>query len=75
LEAGFTGKGYGDLKSDLAEAFSAFVRPVQAAVSEYLRDPGELDRVLALGAERARSVADVTVASAYDKIGFVARVR
>jgi tryptophanyl-tRNA synthetase len=71
LETGYAGKGYGDLKGDLADAFTAFVTPVQAQVSVYLDDPGELDKVLVLGAVRAREVADQTVSTVYDRIGLL----
>jgi tryptophanyl-tRNA synthetase len=74
LEVGYTGKGYGDLKADLAEAFVAFAEPVQRSVAEYLRDPAELDRVLATGAARAREVADRTLARAYERVGFITPV-
>ena len=72
LEAAYEGKGYGDLKKDLGEVFTDFVTPVQAQVQQYLDDPAELDKILARGAERAREVASVTLARAYDKIGFLA---
>jgi tryptophanyl-tRNA synthetase len=71
LENEYAGKGYGDLKGDLADAFSAFVTPLQAQVSVYLDDPGELDKVLVLGAVRAREVADQTVATVYERIGLL----
>ncbi len=71
LESSYQGKGYGDLKKDLAEAYVAFVTPLQQVVTVYLDDPGELDRVLAAGAVRAREVADVTVAAVYDKVGLL----
>jgi len=71
LEVQYQGRGYGDLKKDLAEAFAAFVTPLQQQVAVYLDDPGELDRVLAVGAERAREVADGTVAAVYDKVGLL----
>ena len=71
LEAGYAGKGYGDLKADLADAFVAFAQPVQVAVAEYLRDPAQLDAILAVGAARARDVADVTLARVYDRVGFI----
>ncbi len=72
LEAGYAGKGYGDLKGDVADVFVAFATPVQAAVAEYLRDPAELDRILAAGAARAREVADRTLARVYERVGFIA---
>jgi len=71
LEVQYQGRGYGDLKKDLAEAFAAFVTPLQQQVAVYLDDQGELDRVLALGAVRAREVADRTVAAVYDKVGLL----
>lgn len=71
LEASYQGKGYGDLKGDLAAAFAAFVEPLQATVAGYLTDPAELDRVLGRGAERAREQAARTVAAVYEKVGFL----
>ena len=69
IEDEYAGRGYGDLKSDLAAAFVAFAEPVQARVQEYLTDPAALDKVLDLGAQRARQVADVTAATVYEKVG------
>ncbi|WP_433592924.1 tryptophan--tRNA ligase [Nocardia sp. CA-145437] len=73
LEQDYAGKGYGDLKSDTADAFIEFVTPLRAKVQEYMSDQGELDRVLAAGAERAREVAGRTLAQVYDRVGFLAR--
>jgi tryptophanyl-tRNA synthetase len=73
LEVAYQGKGYGDLKGDLAEAFAAFVLPLQRQVGDYLADPAELDRMLALGAARANEVASATVAAVYDRVGFLTR--
>jgi tryptophanyl-tRNA synthetase len=72
LESGYAGKGYGDLKNDLAQAFVEFAEPVQKAVSGYLADPAELDRVLAGGAARANAVADATLTRVYERVGFLA---
>ncbi|PSL54630.1 tryptophanyl-tRNA synthetase [Saccharothrix carnea] len=71
LVADYDGKGYGDLKKDLGEVFTDFVTPVRARVAEYLDDTAELDKVLARGAERARSVAAKTLSRTYDRIGFL----
>lgn len=71
VETDFSGRGYGDLKGALADAFVAFVTPLQAKVAEYLDDPAELDRVLAEGAERAAVVADATRREVYEKVGFL----
>ncbi|WP_020662656.1 tryptophan--tRNA ligase [Amycolatopsis benzoatilytica] len=71
LEAAYDGKGYGDLKKDLAEVLVDWVTPLQDRVQSYLDDVAELDRVLAEGAHRAREVAAKTLASVYDRIGFL----
>ncbi|WP_062994144.1 tryptophan--tRNA ligase [Nocardia mikamii] len=73
LEKGFEGKGYGELKADVADALVEFVTPLQAKVQEYLDDQGELDRILATGAEQAREIAGKTLAQVYDRVGFLHR--
>ncbi|HEX2072492.1 MAG TPA: tryptophan--tRNA ligase [Geodermatophilus sp.] len=71
LEEHFAGRGYGDLKKELAEIVTDFVTPVRERTQELLDDPAELERVLAAGAARAREVAATTVATAYDRVGFL----
>ncbi len=71
LESDSEGRGYGDLKKELAEAYVAFVTPFRDRTLAFLDDPAELDRVLASGAERAGAVAAPTLARVYDQIGFV----
>ncbi|MFJ8044730.1 tryptophan--tRNA ligase [Kitasatospora sp. NPDC096147] len=75
LVAHFEGKMYGALKTELAELFADWVAPLQARTRTYLDDPAELDRVLGLGAEKAREVASATLATVYDRIGFLAPKR
>jgi len=72
LPADYEGKGYGDLKKDVAEALVEFVTPVQARVKSYLDDTAELDKILSRGAEQARAVASRTLARTYDKLGLLA---
>ena len=71
LEERFAGRGYGDLKKELAEVVVDFVTPVRQRTQELLDDPAELQRILAQGAARAREVAGPTVADVYDKVGFL----
>ncbi|WP_304051420.1 tryptophan--tRNA ligase [Jatrophihabitans endophyticus] len=71
LEASFAGQQYGHLKAAVADAVVAFAEPFAARVREYMADPAEIDRVLAAGAERARPVAENTVRTVYDLVGFV----
>ncbi|MBU3061642.1 tryptophan--tRNA ligase [Nocardia sp. NEAU-G5] len=73
LEKDYAGKGYGDLKGDVADALVEFVTPLQARVQEYMDDQGELDRILNAGAERAREIAGNTLAQVYDRVGFLHR--
>jgi tryptophanyl-tRNA synthetase len=75
LEADYAGTGYGDLKKDLAEVVGDFVSPLRDKVTAYLEDPAELDRILAVGATRARDVAGATLRAVYDRIGFLTPLR
>jgi tryptophanyl-tRNA synthetase len=71
LEERFAGRGYGDLKKELAEVVVDFVTPVRERTQQLLDDQAELERVLAAGAAHAREVAAGTVAAAYDRVGFL----
>ena len=71
LVAGYAGRGYGDLKSDTADAVVAYVTPIKQRVDELLADEAELRAVLARGAEHARDVAGATLARVYDRLGFL----
>jgi tryptophanyl-tRNA synthetase len=75
LEEHFAGRGYGDLKKELAEVVADFVTPVRQRTLQLLDDPAELERVLAAGAARAHEVAERTVADVYDRVGFLAPAR
>ncbi|TQK30939.1 tryptophan--tRNA ligase [Arthrobacter sp. SLBN-53] len=72
LVAGYQGRGYGDLKTETADAVVEFVTPIKARVDELIADPAELQAVLARGAERAAAVASATVERVYDRLGFLA---
>ncbi|QKW50366.1 tryptophan--tRNA ligase [Streptomyces buecherae] len=71
LERKYEGKGYGALKTDLAEVMVDWVTPFRSRTQEYLDDPETLDNILAKGAEKARTVAAETLALAYDKVGLL----
>ena len=72
LEEHFAGRGYGDLKKELAEVVTSALAPVQQRTAELLADRAELERLLAAGAARAREVAATTLATVYDRVGFLA---
>ncbi|GAB3578141.1 tryptophan--tRNA ligase [Calidifontibacter terrae] len=62
---------YGSLKGDVADLFVAVQAPFKERVETYLADPGQLDDILATGAERARGLAAPTLAKVYDAVGFL----
>jgi tryptophanyl-tRNA synthetase len=75
LVGSYAGKGYGDLKKDLAQVVAEFTRPIQERTRAFLDDPAQLDKLLAVGAEKARAVAEPTLRTAYDRVGFLAPTR
>ncbi|WP_274363905.1 tryptophan--tRNA ligase [Paenibacillus thermotolerans] len=70
LESRYEGQGYGAFKKDLAEAVVAVLEPIQTKYRD-IRASGELHTLLKKGAEKAASVADVTLAKAMERMGFV----
>jgi tryptophanyl-tRNA synthetase len=72
LERDYQGKGYGDFKSDVADAVVALFAPMRERYAELVADPAELDRVLAAGAERARAVAVRTMEAVRERVGLLA---
>ena len=73
LENEYAGRGYGDLKKGLVEVVLGTFDPIRQRVAELLGDPAELDRALASNAARASDVANETLATVYDRVGFLPR--
>jgi tryptophanyl-tRNA synthetase len=73
IETEYAGRGYGDFKKGLAEVVVETFGPIRARALELLADPAELDRILAGNADRAASIADATLARAYNAVGFLPR--
>ncbi|WP_138443247.1 tryptophan--tRNA ligase [Sinomonas susongensis] len=71
LVASYEGKMYGHLKADVAQIVVDAVAPIKARTEELLRDPAELDRLLAVGAAKAREIAAETLSDVYRKVGFL----
>ena len=67
IEAHFDGKGYAQLKSDVAEATIELLRPFQERVRAISDD--ELNRILADGRDRARAIACETMRKVYERLG------
>ena len=64
-------RGYGDLKKRVAEVVVEGVRPLRERFEVLMADEDELDRLLALGAEAARAVAEPKVELVKRRVGFV----
>ncbi len=64
-------RGYGDLKNRVAEVVVEAVAPVRERFEGLITDVAELDRLLAIGAERAREIAEAKVVEIKEKMGFV----
>ncbi|MDQ1177063.1 tryptophanyl-tRNA synthetase [Microbacterium sp. SORGH_AS 421] len=73
IEDEYAGRGYGDFKKGLAEVVVNEFEPVRTRALELLDDPAELDRVLAVNAGKAASVAEKTLTDVYDRIGLLRR--
>lgn len=71
IEAHFAGKGYGALKRELTEVVIESLRPIRERYYQLMNDPAELDRILAIGAEQARAVAEPKMTLILERIGFV----
>ncbi|HEY9524334.1 MAG TPA: tryptophan--tRNA ligase [Thermopolyspora sp.] len=71
LEARFAGQGYGAFKKEVAEAVLETFTPIRERTERLLADEAELDKLLAIGAERARAVARQTMEAVRDRVGFL----
>jgi tryptophanyl-tRNA synthetase len=71
IEARYDGAGYGPFKGDVAEAVVELLEPVQKRYEELRSDSRELERLLAVGAEKAREASAPTLTAMFDCMGFV----
>jgi tryptophanyl-tRNA synthetase len=71
IESRYDGSGYGQFKSDVAEAVVEVVVPIQERYSELRADDAELHRLLAQGADKAREESAPTLEAMYERMGFV----
>jgi len=71
LEVDYEHTGYGEFKSDVGDAVVGLLSPVRERYLELRADPGELRRLLALGAEKAAAVSHPTLETMYERMGFV----
>jgi len=71
LENHFAGKGYGDLKSEVADVVVEYLKPIREKTLELLADESHLRAMLSKGAAKAQEVASTTLAKTYANLGLV----
>ena len=71
IEVEYESAGYGQFKSDVAEAVVALLGPIRERYLELRADETEILRLLTLGAEKARAACAPTIESMYERMGFV----
>jgi tryptophanyl-tRNA synthetase len=69
IEARFEGRGYADLKEELAEVVIEGLRPLQSRYEELTEDPMHIDRLLSKGAEKLRPTAERVLAKVKERVG------
>jgi len=69
IEARFEGKGYVDLKRELAEVVVESLSPLQSRYRELTADPAHIDSLLAEGALKIKPVAEKTLALVKERVG------
>jgi tryptophanyl-tRNA synthetase len=72
LEDAYAGRGYGDLKKELADVVVEFVTPFRDRTLELLDDQQHLMDVLEAGRQRATEIAEATLRDVYQRVGFAA---
>ena len=70
IEQQYNGEGYGPFKSAVAEAIVELLQPIQQRYNVLRSDEGELQRLLSVGAEKARELSAPTLAAMYERMGF-----
>jgi tryptophanyl-tRNA synthetase len=70
VESRYDGSGYGQFKQDVGDAIVTVLEPIQARYEELRSDSAELQRLLDLGADKARASSASTLALMYERMGF-----
>ena len=67
----YGGKPFGTFKPALADLAVAKLRPISAEMTRLMQDPGEIDRILGRGADRAEAIARPVLEQTYDILGMI----
>jgi tryptophanyl-tRNA synthetase len=71
IESRYDAAGYGQFKEDVGEAVVQLLAPIQERYRELRSDDTELQRLLAIGADKARKASAPTLEAMYERMGFV----
>ncbi len=71
LEERYEGQQYGGFKRDVLDAVVEYLAPIQERYQDLITDPAEVDRNLALGADRAREIAVPTMENVRSALGLL----
>jgi tryptophanyl-tRNA synthetase len=67
VEEHFAGKGYAQLKGNLADATIEFLKPIQRRVKDISDD--QLNQILQTGRDKAAAIAALTLKQVFNKVG------
>lgn len=67
----YSGVGYGNFKSDVAEAVVEHIRPIRERYDQLTGDKVYLEAIYQSGAEKAKRISGKTLTKVYKKIGFL----
>jgi tryptophanyl-tRNA synthetase len=67
VEEHFAGKGYAQLKGNLADATIEFLKPIQQRVKDISDD--QLNQILQTGRDKAAAIAALTLKQVFNKVG------
>lgn len=70
-EKEFEGKGYGDFKKAIAEAVIAELEPIQSKHKDLMESKDYLEGIYKSGAQKANEIAQSTLKTVYEKVGFI----
>jgi tryptophanyl-tRNA synthetase len=71
IEGRYDGAGYGQFKEDVGDAVVQLLAPIQERYRGLRADDAELQRLLAIGAQKAREASAPTLEAMYERMGFV----
>ena len=69
LEKEYEGKSYVDFKNDLTETVIEFLKPFQERRQKFANDMPSVEKILELGEQKARQLADMTLSEVKERMG------